>query len=103
MTYFMARKIYTKKEAMEFQSYAVCKLCGTVQNIKECTEGPSTNKRAKLCSHVSPFSRGRHVETCGGSLLKTVELASKRKVFYPLMTYCYVDMHASLQHLLLDK
>ena len=101
-TNFMAHKMYTKREAMEFQIYAVCKLCGTVWKAKECTEGPSTNKRAKLCSHKPPFTR-RVNQACGGSLLKTVELASKCKVFYPLMTYCYVDLHTSLQHLLLNK
>lgn len=103
MTSFMARKMYTKKEAMQLKIYAVCKLCGTVRKVKECTEGLSTNKRAKLCFHRSPYSRGSHVETCGGDLLKTVELANGRKVFYPLLTYCYVDIHTSLQHLLLDE
>ena len=38
-----------------------------------------------------------------GKLLKTVELASNRKIFYPLMTYCYfLDLQVSLQSLLLD-
>ena len=92
-----------KKVAMEFQTYAVCKICGTVCKIDECTEDPSTNKRAKLCFHRLPYSRGTHVEACGGNLLKTVELASGRKVFYPLMTYCYVDICTSLQHLLLNE
>ena len=32
-----------------------------------------------------------------------MELTSKRKVFYPLLTYCYIDLHTSLQNLLLDK
>ena len=35
-------------------------------------------------------------------LLKTVELATNHKIFYPLMTYCYIDLKTSLQHLLLD-
>ena len=35
-------------------------------------------------------------------LLKTVQLASGRKMFYPLMTYCYIDLRTSLQSLLLD-
>lgn len=96
--------MYTKKEAMIFQRYAVCKLCGTVWKLEECIEGHSINRKAKLCSHTSPFRRRvNQAEVCGGILLKTVELASKRKVFYPLMTYCYIDMHTSLQHLLLDE
>ena len=37
---------------------------------------------------------------CGTLLLKTVELASGRKVFYPFMTYCYLGLQASLQTLL---
>ena len=103
-TNFMAHKMYKKRKTMEFKIYAVCKLCGTVRKTKDCTEGPSTNKRAKLCSYKPPFSRRiNQAEICGGSLLKTVELASKHKAFYPLMTYCYVDIHTSLQHLLLDE
>jgi len=34
--------------------------------------------------------------------LKTVELATKRKIFYPLMTYCYIDLQTSLEHILSD-
>ena len=37
---------------------------------------------------------------CGGILVKTVELATGKKIFYPLHTFCYVDPHTSLQNLL---
>ena len=38
---------------------------------------------------------------CDTKLLKTVDLASGKKIFSPLKTYCYVDLHTSLQNLLL--
>ena len=55
----------------------------------------------KLCSHVDPLDSRRRL--CNGILLKTVELASGKAIFYPLMTYCYIDFHPSLQCLLLDQ
>jgi len=40
--------------------------------------------------------------TAGGTLLlKSVELASHRKILYPCMTYCYLGLECSLQSLLL--
>ena len=103
---FMARKCYTGKHLCKvtFQRFPVCKRCGTVWNYDDCIEGHSIRQTAKLCSYTSRFSRGHYLtQECKGILLKTVELASKRKVFYPLMTYCYIDLHTSLQNLLLDK
>ena len=104
LTSFMARKYYTNKCKTIFQRFPVCKRCGTVWKYDDCIEGHSTRQTAKLCSHTSSFSKGHNrTHVCKGILLKTVELASKRKVFYPLMTYCYIDLHTSLQNLLLDK
>lgn len=57
-------------------------------------------KKAKLCTWT-PFSHSRR--ECKGVLLKPVELASERTLFYPLMTHCYLDLAASLQSLLLDS
>ena len=104
LTSYMARKYYTKRCRTDFQRFPVCKRCGTVWKYEDCIEGHSIRQTAKLCSHTSPFSRGHNRrQKCKGILLKSVELASKRKVFYPLMTYCYIDLHTSLQNLLLDK
>lgn len=36
---------------------------------------------------------------CGCRLVKTVELASKKRVLYPYMTYCYLSIECSIQAL----
>ena len=66
-----------------------------------CVVGYGIHQKPKLCSFVHPL-RKRHKERCNGVLLKTVELATQRKIFYPLMTYCYIDLHTFLQQLLLN-
>ena len=101
-TFYLAQKAYTNLKAHLFRKYPVCKKCGTLYEFDECIEGVGAHKRAKLCPHVPKFSRGCRRRTCNGVLLKTVELASNRKIFYPLITYCYIDLHTSLEHLLLD-
>lgn len=100
LTSYMARKWYTKKDKSNFERFPVCKQCGTVWKYEDCIVGHSIRQSAKLCSHTSPFSKGHNrKQECKGILLKSIELASKRKVFYPLMTYCYIDLHTSLQNL----
>ena len=103
MTFYMAQKSYTKvQKGQNFHKYPVCKRCGTIWKYDDCIEGYGAHKKAKLCSHIPPLSRGRRRRECNGVLLKTVELATNRKIFYPLMTYCYIDLRTSLEHLLLD-
>lgn len=48
------------------------------------------------------FNRGYRRPKCNSILFKTVELASNRKIFYPLMTYCYIDLQTALECLLMD-
>ena len=104
LTSYMARKCFTKKCKTNFKCFPVCRRCGTVWKYDDCIEGHSTRQKAKLCSHTSPFSKGHNrKQECKGILLKTVEIASNRKVFYPLLTYCYIDLHTSLQNLLMDQ
>ena len=99
-----AQKSYTKAlKKTSFQMYPVCKRCGTVSKYVDCIEGNGTNQKAKLYLYVHPLSRGRQKQTCKGILLKTVELASKHNIFYPLMTYFCIDLHTSFQQLLLSS
>lgn len=100
-TVYMARKICHRVCNASFHILPVCKRCSTVWEYQDCIEKHGRNQRAKVCSNIAPLGRRR--SECNGTLLKTVELASARKVFYPLMTYCYVDLKTSLQHLLLDS
>ena len=100
---YMARKKYRTPQNVSFKTFPVCKRCGSVWKFENCIEGLGIYKKAKLCPYKSPFSGGRHRQRCNGMLLKTVELATKHKIFYPLMTYCYIDLKTSLQQLLLDS
>lgn len=40
-------------------------------------------------------------QPCNTPLLKTVELASGKKILYPYLVYCYLGIESSLQPLLL--
>ena len=94
-----AQKTY-KFHNVGFHKFPVCKRCCAVWKYEDCIDGHGLHQKTRLCSYISPLSRDRRV--CNGILLKTVELASNRKIFYPFMTYCYIDLRTSLQTLLLD-
>ena len=96
----MAQKTYRKMHKACFKKFPVCKHCGSIWKFEDCIEGSGLHQRPKLCSYTNPFRRDR--QKCNGILLKTVELASGRTIFYPLMTYCYIDIRTSLQNLVLD-
>ena len=76
----------------------VCKRCYNIYDLSECIEVRGSQKIPKDCPHV-PF--GARQRRCDTKLLKTVQLASGKMIFSPLKTYCYVDLHTSLQNLLL--
>ena len=101
-TLYTAKKEYVSGKGRFIKS-PVCKKCGKVWKYNDCFEGHGSNRKAKLCSYVSPFGRRSRRAECNGVLLKTVELATGKRMFYPLMTYCYIDLCTSLQHLLLDN
>ena len=95
-TLYMDKKSYKGLQNVRFP---VCKHCGTVWKLSDCIESEGTTEKAKLCSKVL-FGSSR--QECKSKLLKTVDLASKPTIFYPLMMYCYVDLGTSLQNLLVD-
>ena len=93
-----ARKFYNK---MEFQKYVVCRKCHKLYYFADCIEGFSS-KRSKVCCFCKfPFHphQSRRLQ-CGALLLKTVEMSSGKKFFYPFMTYCYMGLEVSFQGLL---
>ena len=102
-TLYMAQKSYKQTRQISFRRYPVCQRCGTVWEYSDCVEGHGVYQKAKLCSYVSPLQCGRYKSKCNGVLLKTVELATGRKIFYPLVTYCYIDLQTSFQSLLLNQ
>ena len=87
---------------LSFQRYVVCRKCHKIYNVKECLDASSQTVRH--CSFIAfPTHPHRTMrQPCDTLLLKTVELATGRNYFYPFLTYCYVGLDQSLQHLL-DK
>lgn len=70
---------------------------------KDCVEGCGNHLRSKCCSYQA-FPNHRQCRmraACTTPLLKSVELASQRKILHPFMTYCYFVLECSLQFLLL--
>ena len=61
-TLYSAKNMYIQKKKLTFRKYPVCKKCEHVWKYSECVEG------------------------------NLVELASGKKIFYLLMTYCYIDL-----------
>ena len=59
----------------KFHKYVTCKRCYSIYKMSDCLEVCS-----KTCSHVALGKKS----TCNNVLLKTMELASNKKIFYPL-------------------
>lgn len=98
-TLYVARKRY-KENSNKVRHYVACKKCHSLYNLPECLEGNGTNKKPKGCVYALRFKNNRRPKVCGSPLLKTVELSSGKKIFYPIMTYCYVDLKSSLQNVI---
>lgn len=98
-TFYRAKSLYFGKSYCTFHKYPVCKCCGTVGLYDEyCVRNVP-----KVCEHIPKLGRGQVRHCCNSVLFKTVEIAGNRRMFYPLMTYCYIDLHTSLEHLLADS
>lgn len=95
---YAARKTYNK---VEFQRYVVCRKCHKLYYFNSCIEG-SSSKRSKVCSfrHFPFHPRQNMRQSCGSLLLKTVEISSGKKLFYPFKTYCYMGLKDSIQALI---
>ncbi len=65
---------------------------------------PFPNIILLVCSFVwfpnHPYYQKRL--SCGTPLLKTVELASQKRILYPYLAYCYISIQESLEKLLLE-
>ena len=77
-----------------FQKLVVCPKCNSVYKTENCVERAGVSK---LCTHQE-FS---HAQRCNTLLLKTVELASGKKVLYPFKIFCYQSLQGELQRILL--
>lgn len=63
-----------------FRQYVVCKRCYNIYDLSECIEVRGSQQIPKDCPHV-PF--GARQRRCDTKLLKTLELASGKKIFPP--------------------
>ena len=92
---------YTGGAGILFKKYVACRNCHQIYDIHQCCGDEASRK----CSHIHfpnhPHMRRR--QPCGSSLVKTVELASGRKVHYPFLVYCYLGIETNLQSLLLHS
>lgn len=65
--------------------------------MKNCIARPGVSKSCMFKAFNNSRSRA-----CSVPLLKTVELATGKKILYPIKVYCYQSVKASLQNLLLQ-
>lgn len=75
-----------------FERLAVCPECNSVYPTKDCIDRPGVSERCKY----KPFPRSQR---CNFVLLKTVELASRKRVMYPHSVYCYNSIKSSIERL----
>ena len=89
----LPRSMYSLRKyvgvANNFEKFVVCCKCNSIYNMKDCFERPG----------VSKFQEFSSKSPCNTLLLKTVEVASKKKILYPFKIYCYQSIKDSLQKL----
>ena len=95
---YMARKVMYEK--IKITRYVVCRKCFSIYKFKDCIEGSGRSIKSKLCPHrrfPHPFPRFR---ACQCVILKSVELAGRKTILYPYLTYCYLGLDISIQNLM---
>lgn len=68
----------------------------------DCVEGPVRQPKSKVCP-FQPYCDHPHRRrraTCQTVLMKSVELVGGRRILYPFLLYCYLDVEATLQQVL---
>ena len=92
-TLYKAQKLHEYKH--NFKRYVVCKRCHRLYHFQDCIEEVGMQKRSRVCWYRQ-FGR----EECKGLLLKSVELCSGKRIFYPYVTYCFLGIKSPLQSML---
>lgn len=94
---YTAKRIYNE---IQFRRYVVCRKCHKIYFFDSCIEGSGTKRSRTCCHRQFPFHPHRSMrQQCGTLLLKTIEMTSGKRFFYPFMTYCYVGLEVSMQSL----
>lgn len=98
---FMLRK--ASNNYSDFTKYVVCSRCHRLYRFSDCVTVSDEHQGSKTCAYVRfpnhPQARSRG--ECGCALLKTVQLASGRRILYPFKVFPYKTLSSSLQELLL--
>ena len=99
-TYHVACKKFVSQ--IKFSRFVVCRKCYSLYTLQDCLVG---NEHTRICQFKAypnhPHKRMR--QPCQSTLLKTVELASGKKLFYPVLMYCHVGIQNSLQNIIQQK
>ena len=99
-SYHVSRKKIVSQNL--FSRYVVCRKCYSLYTLKDCIVGHEHNQKSKVCQFKAypnhPHERMR--QPCQSALLKSVELASGKRFFYPILIYCYIGIQNSLKHII---
>ena len=91
-TLYLLRKY--NKERNAFTKYVVCKNVILYIIFKIVLKDQGFIQHTKLCVYQEfsnhPYHRMR--ARCNNPFLKTVELTTGKKMFYPFLTYCYLGL-----------
>ena len=95
--------MYKAKQVLgevKFQCYVVCRKCFSI--YQQCIETSGIHRKSKQCSFKQfPFHPQLRMRSSCGTLLKSIELASKKTYLYPFLMYCYLGLDVSLQSILI--
>ena len=92
--YKFHKMLGTRKE--RFVRYVTCEKCSMVYKYEDCIEKVGTRILPKLCTN----RLSNRASPCNGYLLRRVELANNKVIYYPNRTYCYMTLYNYLDTLL---
>ena len=89
--HLLYKKVGFKKD--RFIKYVTCPNpdCTKTYAYSDCVERVGTQTISKRCNHKINTRRN-----CSSLLLKTVELATNKRVLYPFKVYCYISTYHRL-------
>lgn len=94
LSHNLSQSLYSLKKFLglkdKLEQLAVCPKCNSIYPIEKCIDRPGVSKP---CGYKEfPNSR-----KCDFILLKTVELASRKRIMYPNSVYCYNSLRSCLE------
>ena len=88
---------------LDFKKYVVCRKCNSLYRFEDCLTTVGSHVIPQKCTFIEYPHHPQYSfrQQCGTHLLKTVELSSGKKIFYPLKVYCYNSLKKQIQELFL--